>query len=163
MEANAIPLRDLHLPDATGIWPLATGWWIVIGIVLVLTAIWSWQMWTAYREGALRRHALRQLDRLYASFKKDGNAVAFGNDVSELLRRTMLAYAPRKEVAGLTGQAWLDWLDDDLPIPQFAGAAGRGLLELPYRHPQADLSGFDIDELVEAVRVRLRTPLRGDD
>ena len=163
MEPNAIPLRDLHLPEATGFWPLAPGWWLVIGIVLVLFAIWSWQLWMAYRDGALRRHALRQLDRLYAAYRQHGNAIAFGNEASELLRRTMLAYAPRRDVAGLTGQAWLDWLDDDLPIPQFAGAAGRGLLELPYRNPESNVSEFDIEELVSAIRMRLRTPVRGDD
>ena len=163
MEPNAIPLRDLHLPEATGIWPLAPGWWFVIGIVLVLFSIWSWQMWVAYRAGALRRHALRQLDRLYAGYQQDGNPVAFGNAVSELLRRTMLAYAPRQEVAGLTGEAWLDWLDEDLPIPQFTGAVGRGLLELPYRDPQSDVPDFDVEALVSAIRTRLRTPLRGKD
>ena len=163
MEPNASPLRDLHLPEAIGIWPLAPGWWVVIGIVLVLAAIWSWQMWIAWRDGALRRYALRQLDRLYAGYRENGNAVEFGSDLSELLRRTMLAYAPRKDVAGLTGQDWLDWLDDDLPIPQFAGSAGEVLLELPYRNPESDLTGLDIDGLVEAVRMRLRTPLRGDE
>ncbi len=27
MEPSELPLRDLHLPDAVGWWPLAPGWW----------------------------------------------------------------------------------------------------------------------------------------
>lgn len=159
MEPDTIPLRDLHLPDATGLWPLAPGWWVVIAIVVVLLAIWCRQMWLSWRDGASRRHALRRLDDLHATYRESGDVIAFANDMSELLRRTMLAYVPRKDIAGLTGQAWLDWLDHDLPIPQFAGAAGRGLLELPYRDPGADVSGFDVNEMMSAVKLRLRTPV----
>jgi hypothetical protein len=159
MEPNTIPLRDLHLPEATGLWPLAPGWWVVIAIVVVLLAIWCRQMWISWRDGASRRHALRQFEDFYAAYRKNGDVVAFANELSELLRRTMIAYAPREEVAGLTGQAWLDWLDHDLPIPQFSGAAGRGLLELPYRDPESGVADFDVDEMLSAVRMRLRTPV----
>ena len=35
MDPEQIPLRDLHLPEAIGWWPLAPGWWLVIAIALV--------------------------------------------------------------------------------------------------------------------------------
>ena len=35
MDPEQIPLRDLHLPEAIGWWPLAPGWWILIAIALV--------------------------------------------------------------------------------------------------------------------------------
>lgn len=96
-----------------------------------------------------------------ADFERHGNTVAFSGDLSELLRRTMLAYAPRQEVAGLTGDAWLEWLDQDLDRPRFQGAAGRKLLELPYRRPDDELSALELVDVVAAVRQRLATPVGG--
>jgi hypothetical protein len=85
--------------------------------------------------------------------------VVLGQQVSELLRRGMLAYAPRHEVAGLTGESWLAWLDRGLPVPYFHTEGGKSLLQLPYRDPDGDFSDVDINALLAAVRMRLSTPL----
>jgi len=71
----------------------------------------------------------------------------------------MLAYAPRAEVAGLTGDAWLAWLDRDLDEPRFRDGPGRKLLELPYRNPETVAEDVDIDGMLAAVRQRLQTPV----
>jgi hypothetical protein len=39
-------LRDIHLPPPAGWWPLAPGWWILIGIALLLL---TWLAWRGYR------------------------------------------------------------------------------------------------------------------
>ena len=74
----------------------------------------------------------------------------------------MLAYAPRGEVAGLSGPAWAAWLDRDLPQPLFSDGEGRALLELPYRNPKADTSDINVEAMLAAVKLRLRTPVGGD-
>ena len=33
MDPTQIPLRDLHLPDLIGTWPLAPGWWVLIALL----------------------------------------------------------------------------------------------------------------------------------
>jgi hypothetical protein len=73
----------------------------------------------------------------------------------------MLAYAPRDEVAGLTGEDWLVWLDRDLPVPYFHTEGGKSLLQLPYRDPNGDFEDIDINALLAAVKMRLTTPVRG--
>ncbi len=161
MDPEQIPLRDLHLPEAIGWWPLAPGWWVVVALVAGgLFYLFRLYLRTRAR-GAARRHALQQLNELTAAFEQHRDAVAFSSDVSELLRRTMLAYAPRKDVAGLTGDAWLEWLDHDLDQPRFMNDTGRKLLELPYRRPDDDLSAFELVDVVAAVRQRLATPVGG--
>ena len=79
--------------------------------------------------------------------------------MSELLRRSMLAYAPRKQVAGLTGADWLAWLDRGLDNRPFSEGPGRALEELPYRVERPDDAEFDFDDLANVVRLRIRTPL----
>lgn len=159
MDPEQIPLRDLHLPEAIGWWPLAPGWWVVIALAFA-ACVYLLRLYLHKRSrGAARRHALIQLALLTADFEQHGDVVAFSSEMSELLRRTMLAYAPRKEVAGLTGEEWLAWLDRDLDQPRFQGDTGRKLLELPYRRSGDDLSALDLVDLVAAVRQRLATPV----
>ncbi len=159
MDPEQIPLRDLHLPESIGWWPFAPGWWVLIALALV-GLVWLLRIYLQRRaRGAARRHALARLGELTAEFEQHRDAVAFSGALSQLLRRTMLAYAPREEIAGLTGDAWLAWLDRDLDQPRFQGEVGRKLLELPYREPSDDVAALDLVDVVAAVRQRLATPV----
>ena len=159
MDPTAIPIRDLHLPAAIGWWPLAPGWWVVIAVAAVGLVFLMRKWLHTYSRGAARRHALRQLDLYSRDYMSHLNGVLIGTQLSELLRRTMLAYAPRADVAGLTGEAWLEWLDHDLDRSHFVAGDGRVLIEWPYREPDSQVDKSDVGALVDAVRLRLRTPV----
>ena len=161
MDPTQIPLRGLHLPDSIGWWPLAPGWWIVIALSIAGLLFLARRMVGRRRESAARRHAIRQLEKSTSAFAEHGDTVRLGKEVSEILRRTMLAYAPRSEIAGLTGDAWLEWLDRDLPEPKFSNGPGRRLLDLPCRRPGAVGESVDIGGMLVAVHQRLRTPVGG--
>ncbi len=161
MDPTQIPLRGLHLPDAIGWWPLAPGWWLVIALLVLGLGLLLRDALRRHARSRARRHALRQLEQYTVAFAGHGNAVTLGIEISELLRRAMLAYAPRGDVAGLTGEAWLAWLDRDLAEPRFLKGAGRSLLDLPYRNPANVEQPADIDGMLAAVRERLRTPVGG--
>ena len=161
MEENALPLRDLHLPEAIGWWPLAPGWWALIGIAAAVLGYVAWRWYRAWVFNAPRRFALRELARYETEYAEHGNPVTLGKQLSELLRRSMLAYAPREAVGGLTGEAWLAWLDDNMPVPYFHTEGGKSLLTLPYRDPDSDFSDIDVGALLAAVRMRLSEPVRG--
>lgn len=161
MDPEQIPLRDLHLPEAISWWPLAPGWWLVMGLVLIALG-YLLRIWLRSRSrGAARRYALRHLDALVHEYEQHKDFVSFGAKVSELLRRTMLAYAPREDVAGLTGDEWLEWLDQGLARPVFVNGPGRQILDLPYRNPDSELPAADVDRLIAAVRHRVATPVGG--
>jgi hypothetical protein len=159
MSPEQIPLRDLHLPEAINWWPLAPGWWLLMGIALIGLGFLI-RAWLRRRaRGAARRFALRQLDAIVEQYDEHKDPVAFGANLSELLRRAMLAYAPRQDIAGLTGEEWLQWLDRDLAQPVFSSGPGRQILDLPYRNPSTELPDSDMDRLVAAVRHRVATPV----
>jgi hypothetical protein len=160
MDPDQLPLRDLHLPEPIGWWPLAPGWWLVIALVLFALGWLLLQAWRKYQFHAPRRYAIRELATLESEYLEHRNPVTLGQQLSELLRRAMMAYAPRHEVAGLTGEAWLEWLDKDLPVPYFHTEGGKSLLQLPYRDPQGNFSDVDINALLAAVKNRLDTPVR---
>lgn len=161
MDPKDIPIRDLHLPAEVGWWPLAPGWWILIGIATVLLVSGLVLGIIRYREGRARRYALRELKAYASAYRKDGDPRQLGAQLSALTRRTVLAYAPRSDVAGLTGDVWAQWLDRGLPQPLFSAGPGRLLLELPYRNPE-DVADADVGKLIDAVRLRLKTPVEVD-
>lgn len=161
MNPDELPLRDLHLPDAVGWWPLAPGWWLLAALALVGLGLLVRRYLERRRQSAARRYALKQLESVTAAYARDGDAVALGAEVSELLRRTMLAYAPRSDVAGLTGEAWLAWLDQDLDRPHFVSGDGRPVIEWPYRSKDVDIDRSDVAAFIDAVRLRLGTPVGG--
>lgn len=160
MDPTALPLRDLHMPTPVGWWPLAPGWWLVIFLAVAGLGWLLLRAWRNRQFNAARRYAIRELAAIESAYLQHRDPVTMGKQVSELLRRSMLAYAPRLEVAGLTGEAWLEWLDRDLPVPYFHTDGGKNLLRLPYRDPRSDLSDIDVNALLSAARMRLLTPLR---
>ncbi len=162
MNPEDLPIRDLHLPDMTGWWPLAPGWWFLIVLVvggLVFLVRRSYRSW---QQNAPRRLALRRLAAIDEEFDEGVCDVALGKELSELTRRAMLAYSPRQEVAGLTGDDWLEWLDQGLDDRPFSNGAGKILESLPYINPQAVNNDTDVRGLINAVKRRLQQPLQED-
>ena len=159
MDPSQIPIRDLHLPEAIGWWPLAPGWWIVIGLLAIGALFLLRRALIAHRRSFARRYALIMLKQHCDAYARHGSAVELGAQLSELIRRTMLAYAPRAEVAGLTGEAWLAWLDADLDRSHFVSGDGRPLIDWPYRDPGFKVDRSDVGAFVDAVRLRLSTPV----
>ena len=161
MDPTLLQLRDLHLPDPAGWWPLAAGWWFVIVIVVVGLGWLLRRVVQRRKYYAPMRYALREFAAIEANYLQHRNAVMLGKQLSNLLRRGMLAYAPRDQVAGLTGEAWLQWLDRGLPVPYFHTEGGKSLLMLPYRDADSELGDIDINALLAAVKMRLGTRVGG--
>jgi len=159
LDPQQIPLRDLHLPEVIGWWPLAPGWWFLITLAVAALAYFSYRSFLKWRRNAARRIALRELARIQHEYQHGVDEISLAIELSELLRRTMLAYAPRYEVAGLTGEGWLRWLDRGLEDHPFSQGPGQNVESLPYRRPDALEDDVDVEGLIRAVRVRLQTPL----
>ncbi|WP_051333647.1 DUF4381 domain-containing protein [Aliagarivorans marinus] len=96
-------LQDILLPSQLEQgWP-APGWWL-LGSVIALLIITLVYLVLRYRQlTAAKREALSQVD-----------AIEHMADLDQLLKQAALAYFPRSRVAGLHGQAWLDFLNKSL-------------------------------------------------
>jgi hypothetical protein len=159
MDPEQIPLRDLHLPDPVGWWPLAYGWWFLIGVALLGIGYLLYRSWCRWRANRPRRIALRQLTQVQADYRRGLDAVALSKQLSQLLRRAMLAYAARDEVAGLTGQRWLEWLDRGMRDQPFTAGPGRAIGLLPYLRNNEKTADTNVAALIDVVRERIETPL----
>ena len=68
-------LRDIHEPAAVSFWPLAPGWWALLGLLVAVPLLILG--WRALRRRAkpARREALRELHQLREDYAKHGNVL----------------------------------------------------------------------------------------
>ena len=105
-------LRDIHLPQSVGDWPLAPGWWILMA--LALAAVGYGLFWAArhYRNRAYRREAVSALDRALKRWaSEDVDAMEYLQEQNRLLKRVAIRSFGRSAVASLHGRAWSAFLD----------------------------------------------------
>lgn len=137
-----LALRDIHLPPAVDWWPLAPLWWLLlIGVPLTVIA-------TMYLYRRLtRKTAIKTARKRLQAWREDnqaGNAQRLA-ELSILLRRVALSTGRRQEIASLHGEAWLNYLDRQLPNRPFSQGVGRCLAEGAYqKHPT---NNIDFDAL----------------
>jgi hypothetical protein len=131
MNPADLPLRDIHLPAPVGWWPLAPGWWVLLCLLVggVVFLFWWWKRKKPTVNGL--ELALRTLDQLQGKYGK--NTKALLRELSVLLRRVAISQYGRQQVSGLTGGAWLDFLDEKAGTNLFKGKFDSLLTELPYR------------------------------
>jgi len=149
--ATPDPLADLrgyHLPEAVAWWPPAPGWWLLAGLLLVLTIGLALYLARRRHRRAAARVALQELAELRAALAAGHDADAFLRGLSRLLRRFALVRFPRRRVAGLTGTSWLEFLDAQGGDGQFRDGPGRLLAEAPYR-PATELPAEELAALVK--------------
>ncbi len=151
-------LRDIHLPPEPGFWPPAPGWWLLaLALVLVAVALAWW--WTrAARRRRPRREALAALAALrgaLAEGRETPHRVAA--ECASLLRRVALARFPRRQVAGLTGAAWLEFLRTHGGGPAFASGEARRLVVAPYA---SRVGVAEAEQIIALCELWIRAPRR---
>ena len=155
-------LRDWHLPDPVSWWPPAPGWWMLAVLALILiAALWRWWL-VRRRRSAAARAARSELKRLRESAASGDDPRGFAASVSMLLRRLALERFARERVAGITGAAWLAFLDETGGGDGFTTGPGRVLADAPYRpHRSADQDGgVDVGALADLAERWIRAQQR---
>ena len=139
--APTLQLKDVHPGIAPDWWPPAPGWWLLLGIVLLL-ALWLGRRWL--RRQRRRRELARYFDEALALAATPTAQIAA---MSALLRRAARRIDP--DADRLQGEAWLAFLDTGLKPPAFLHGPGALLLDGAFR-PAADPAA------VEALRAVAR-------
>ena len=125
-------LRDIHLPHPVGWWPLAMGWYL-LGILVCVLFFGTLSLVIRHHiRDRNKRQALRLLDSLQQEHLKTPNSAMSAARISELLKRVALFSYPRKRVAGLQGQAWVDFLTETSQRIDF-NRVRELLIELPFQ------------------------------
>ncbi len=125
-------LHDIVLPDPVAWTPQTAGWWILLGAAVVLAAWAVRSTLRRRRANRYRRIALARLARIEASLGDPAGRPGAVAELSVLIKWTALAFRPRSEVAALSGERWLRFLDDSYGGRGFTEGPGRLLPTLAY-------------------------------
>lgn len=151
MNEQTLDLRDIHLPEPISWWPLAPGWWLLFAAI-ILIIVFAYILRKIYLGKQLKREIAAELENIKKYFSETGNRSQLAKSLSVLLRRASITYYPATNIAGLTGEHWLAYLDKSNQHPagskKFQSDTGRILLTAPYLPDNASLD-FDANELIQ--------------
>ena len=151
MNEQTLNLRDIHLPEPISWWPIAPGWWLLIITAFIIAAIIFLSI-KIYRGKQLKRDIHAELDVIKKQFHETKNRSQLAKLLSILLRRASISFYPEKNIAGLTGENWLTFLDNTNANPikhkKFQSETGHTLLTAPYL-PENSTLDFDTQGLID--------------
>jgi len=129
-------LREVPLPPPVPYRPDSAAWAVLAGIVLAVLGLGLWRWAVRRRRNRYRVLAGRELQDIRTELEQQSTRVPALQRLPALVKRVVLAFAPRQQVASLTGPEWLALLDRTYPPAGFSDGPGRLLLRLAYEPPE---------------------------
>ena len=84
-------LNDIVLPPGIDWWPLASGWYMLIGLLLIALVSFIYRSLQRWKNNRYRRAALYELQLLENGLKSPGERDASLRQIPVLLKRTALS------------------------------------------------------------------------
>ena len=134
-------LNDIVLPAQVSWWPLATGWYILSALLLIVLVWLGYRSLRRWFKNRYRRVALQELQSLAEGIQNGADRDSNLRQIPVLLKRTALSIYPREQVASLAGKDWYEFLNSRLRKPAFAESISSTLDTVSYS--AGDLSQVD--------------------
>lgn len=110
-------LKDIHLPEEPGVWPLAIGWWFLLAIIIGLTAFAVYVFIRNRRRNQYRKLALTLLDEIQKKYTNDNTSSTL-SAIAQLIKRT--AQAAGTSPTSASSEHWCHWLNNTTSKPVFS-------------------------------------------
>lgn len=117
-------IDEIILPEAISLWPSTLGWKLLALFLFVFAAFKTTKAIRRWWHDRYRREALRRLSALAPEAKLASLPL--------LLKATALHAYPREQVAALSGEQWLGFLDAHCKKVSFCVGTGSRLLDIAY-------------------------------
>jgi hypothetical protein len=119
-----LQLRGIAPPGEPGWWPLAPGWWILTGagLVAMLALLLFARRQYNSRNFKLANRELQGISDHYKHNQDNQNLIL---NLSRWLRQVSLMAFPERKIAGITGLAWLEFLDEEMGKSEFRQGPGQ--------------------------------------
>ena len=146
-EQNTDSLRDIHLPDAISWWPPAVGWWVLLALTIVAFIFIS-KLYRRITYTPLNKVVDNTFKNIIAEYKKNNNESDFIIKTSQFLRQTAMSYSGRNNVAQVTGEQWIQTLNNLTEENYFNEKIKKTLINAPY---QKDIN-IDAEQLINTIQ-----------
>lgn len=133
-------LKDIQLPDPVPFWPPAPGW-LALAVIILLGFIYLlYRFYRVWQKKAAAKSALKQMHNCYLKYLETNHHREYACQINILMKRVALGYHHPDEVAGLSGDQWLAFLDATGKTTDFTQGPASILASAPY----GDNRQFDI-------------------
>jgi hypothetical protein len=105
--ADLQALQEISPPAPVAYIPQTIGWLVILLLLVLALAAGGWRWLRRYRANRYRREALAALAQIEAHL----NDAAALRELPALVKRVALSFAPREQVAALSGEQWLGFID----------------------------------------------------
>ncbi len=146
-------LKTLHLPPEPSWWPPAIGWWLLLLLTMIIS---TWIVFRIVRHfQAIRpiRHGKLLIQKLYDEFQAGQiSEERFAHESNQIIKRILVPGLGKQEYAKLSGDKWLQALDQLSQTNRFTQGEGAILGNKRFSpHPSMDPKGLN-DELQNLIR-----------
>lgn len=117
MQDPLAQLRDIHLPEPVAWWPLAFGWWVLIGLLAVALLLLSRHLILRYQSKLYRRQALVKLSLIKRDSGKNGVEKLIATFL--LLRQVSKSAYTENQCSNLEISEFIPFLQANCPDPVF--------------------------------------------
>lgn len=146
-DQNTANLRDIHLPDAISWWPPAIGWWILLALIIA-AFIFIPKLYRRVTYTPLKKIANMTFQNIVEQYNENHNDSNFIIATSQFLRQIAMSYCGREDVAQLTGDKWVQALNDITEQDHFTNDIKQSLVNAPYQKN----THIDVEQLITAVQ-----------
>ena len=147
-------INPLIAPEAIEFWPPQPGWYVLGLLLLIGLFIGIRALLRFNRKNKYRRLALKELQGI-ADIEGDLNKIL---KVNKILKITALNGFSRDQVANLSGDSWLQFLNTTSKKVKFNKKAEQFLAKASYQRSQEiDLSENEVQNLMETSAKWIRT------
>jgi hypothetical protein len=146
-EELLLQLRDIQPPPEPSWWLLAPAWlWLAAAIVVLCAGAWAWTR--RRHSGHLGRLAACELQSIHDDYRQNRDSRQLAIRLSRWLKQVALLAFPSRRLQGVSGAAWLEFLDQGLRDRPFSRGCGRLFGGDVYRQ-QVELDAGEVIALCE--------------
>ncbi len=134
--------------------PPEPAWWLIppvylVALCTVITiAVLVWYILRYRTVNRLARRVDQDLQRIRSLYNHNQDERQLGWELSKWLKRVSILAFPQRQPERLTGESWLEFLDECLGGNSFSGGKGKVFGGSIYRE-QVDLDAHQLMELCE--------------
>jgi len=149
-------LEPLIAPEGVALWPPAPGWYVIMALAVVAIGFLVITQIRNRKKNMYRREALSALRKLKTSFGDHVNSMQI-ETLNRLLKITAMKHYPREQVASLSGEDWLTFLNLTCKKVDFTASPGELLATTGYKDPKGvEISRDQRNHLMENVEYWIR-------
>lgn len=152
-------IQEITLPEPISYVPHTIGWLILLIVIVIVALVLGYKRYRYWQANRYRTFALERLAEIEQAVQVPETRLRSLIVLPVLIKQTALQAFPRDEIAQLSGNQWLGFLDRSCGTQEFTQGAGQLLPQLAYQSTLAlaNLSEQRVNNLIGLIRQWITT------